>query len=258
MYNNSLPKLTTISIENLRLRAYIGFLDWEKRKLQDVIISISFKYNASQAVITDDVAHAIDYKPLKKQIVTLVDQQQFNLIDYLAEKIYETVRDYHPSIESIEVKLEKPHALRFADNVFVKLFDADRYKTAMIALGSNINAEENFAKALDALEHLGFISQRTEFVRTKALKFTEQDDFLNAAILLETKKSLTELQMALKHIEARQGRIRTENKNAPRTIDVDVITYNGFLIDEEINELPFLLDFLKELQPTTAAKLLGS
>ncbi|HNR86691.1 MAG TPA: 2-amino-4-hydroxy-6-hydroxymethyldihydropteridine diphosphokinase, partial [Taishania sp.] len=53
----------------------------------------------------------------------------------------------------------------------------------------------------------------------------------------------------LRKIENKLNRVRTENKNAPRTIDLDVTTFNGKLVDNEIYELPFLVDFLHDLQP---------
>lgn len=69
-----------------------------------------------------------------------------------------------------------------------------------------------------------------------------------------TKKSLFELNLELKQIETILGRIKDkENKNAPREIDIDITTFNNFIIDKDINELPFLQDFIKELQPNILA-----
>lgn len=243
------PKLSEIRVEKLRLRAYIGFIDWEKEKLQDVIISFSFKYDTASASETDEVAHAVDYKKITKKIIDFVDLKSFHLIESLAEKVFLRIQSFGPALEDIKVKVEKPHALRFTDNVLVEIAGQDRYNTAVVALGSNINSEENFSKALVYLQELGFIMRRTAFIKTAPLKFEDQPDFLNGALLLNTKKSLSELKMNLKQIEALLGRVRSENKNAPREIDLDVLTYNGFLIDEEIQELPFLLDFVRELQP---------
>ncbi|HOZ85908.1 MAG TPA: dihydroneopterin aldolase [Niabella sp.] len=244
-----IPQLAIIEIENLRLRAYIGFMSWEKEKLQDVIISYSFKYDTKLATKTDDVAYAVDYKKITKKIVTLIENQSYQLIESMAEKIYGVIQSFSVAIQDIEVKVEKPHALRFADNVLVKISGADRYNKAMIALGSNIHPNENIAKATSLLEPLGLIIRRTKFVVTKPLKFENQADFLNGAILLLTQKSLPLLQLQLKQIEAMLGRVRSENKNAPREIDLDITTFNGFIVDKDIQELPFLLDFVNELQP---------
>lgn len=249
MEYNSTSKLTTIEVLNLRLRAYIGFIDWEKEKLQDLVISYSFKYDSKEATETDDVQFAVDYKKINKQVIKIIENQSFHLIETVADIIYNYIQRSSPFIQNIEVKVEKPHALRFTDNVLVKVSSSDRHNTAMIALGSNINAEENFEKALNLIQNLGVIIKRTEFITTKPLKYEAQDDFLNGAILLVTKYSLPELKLQLKQIEAILGRVRNSNKNAPRTIDLDVTIYNDFIVDEEIEELPFLKDFMECLLP---------
>ena len=246
---NNQPKLSEIRVEKLRLRAFIGFINWEKEKLQDVIISFSFTYDTALASQTDDVIYAVDYKRITKEVIDFVDHKSFHLIETLAEKVFLLIQSFGAALQDIKVKVEKPNALRFTDNVLVEITGQDRYNSAVIAMGSNINSEENFSKALVYLQDLGFIMQRTAFIKTAPLKFEDQPDFLNGAILLNTKKSLSDLKMHLKQIEALLGRIRTENKNAPREIDLDILTYNGFLIDKEIQELPFLLDFVNQLQP---------
>lgn len=243
------PKLSIVRVENLRLRSFIGFIDWETEKLQDIIISYSFKYDTAMASKTDDVQNAVDYKKITKGIIDFVDHKSFHLIETLAEKIYIHIQSADSAVQEISVKVEKPHALRFADNVLVKIDGKDRYNTAVIAMGSNINSQDNFSKALGQLQEFGFIMQRTAFIKTDPLKFEDQPEFLNGAVLLHTKKSLSELRMHLKQIEALLGRVRTENKNAPREIDLDVTTYNGFIIDEDLTEFSFLVDFVQQLQP---------
>lgn len=247
---NTSPKLLKIEIESLRLRAYIGYLDWEKVKLQDLILSFSFTYDAAMAILEDDVTLAPNYKELTKIIIELVDNQSFHLVETLAEKLYQAIRKFDESIQDIEVKVEKPHALRFADNVIVKISSEDCFNTALIALGSNIQPEGNLALAIEYLQRLGKVVSRSEFVQTKAMKFEQQPDFLNGAILLYTTLSLPYLELELKQIETLMGRVRTENKNGPRIIDLDVLTFNGSITEEkDLVELPFLYDFVKQLQP---------
>lgn len=248
-------KLLTIKVENLRLRAYIGFQDWERNKLQDVVISYSFKYNATRATENDRVDFAVNYKTLTKQIIKLIDNCSFDLIEAMAEVIYEHIENFDPRIREIDVCVEKPHALRFADNVMVKISGADRLKVAMISMGSNIRPEENFTKALDYLTGLGTIVHQTDFIKTKPLKFTDQPDFLNGAVLMHTKLPEDVLSLKLKEIEALMGRVRSENKNAPREIDLDVLTYQHRICDKkELNDLPFLKEFIKKLQPELIEK----
>lgn len=249
MENNYAPKLSKVRVEKLRLRAFIGFIEWETESLQDVVISYSFTYDTNLASKTDDVQHAVNYKKINKEIIAFVDQQSFHLIETLAEKIFQHIQSSTSAIQDITVKVEKPVALRFTDNVMVEINSKDRFNSVVIALGSNINPEENFEKALSQIQNLGFITQKTEFLKTKALKDESQPEFLNGAILLQTQKNLLDLKMHLKQIEAILGRVRTENKNAAREIDLDVTTFNGFIIDEEFGEFTFLVDFVRQLQP---------
>ncbi len=243
------PKLTTINVESLRLRSYIGFIDWEKEKLQDVVISFSFKYDSSLASESDDVQYAVDYKKLTKEIIALVDNQSFHLIETLAEEIYQHIVSSGPLIQDVEVCVEKPHALRFADNVKTSISSKDRLNTVIVSMGSNIDAEINFEKALVEMQKLGFITQRSAFEFTKALKHKDQADFLNGAIILQTSLSFTTLKLHLKQIEMILGRVRNENKNAPRPMDLDIATFNGFIIDEDISEFPFLENFVNLWNP---------
>ncbi len=243
------PNLIKVKVEKLRLRSYIGFVDWEKEKLQDLIVSYSFKYDSKEATETDLVEYAVDYKKLNKIIIEQIEHQHFALIETVAELIYTKIQAHHPSIQDVEVQVEKPHALRFADNVMVCIDGKDRHNTAIVSLGANINAEENFNKALEHLQKLGYITQRSEFIWTEPLKFKDQPDFLNGAVLLHTPKNLSELKLNLKQIEAILGRVRSDNKNAPREMDLDVVTYNGNIIDKDWDEFPFLAEFILRLNP---------
>jgi len=241
-------KVSTIKVEKLRLRAYIGFNDWERKKMQDLVISYSLKFNMFWAVKNDDVSQSYNYKTLTKSIIKLIEHQKFDLIETVAEKIYDRIKQ-HPFAYGVTVKVEKPFALRFTDNVMIKIDEADRYNEAIISIGSNINANENTRAAVKKLKTLGSLTEQTQFITTKPLKFEDQADFLNGAIKLYTKLNLEQLILSLKKIEAELGRIRTTNKNAERTIDLDVTLYNNHVIDKDVHEFDFLKRFVKELKP---------
>ncbi len=111
-----------IVIKNLRLRTIIGFNDWEREKPQDVVISIKLRYDAEKAIQGDDVTYAIDYKTITKAIIQNVEKAQFNLLESLANMIYEHVHSYR-GVKTVEVTVEKPHCLRFSDNVIARITD---------------------------------------------------------------------------------------------------------------------------------------
>lgn len=248
---DSTEKISKIAVICLKLRTYIGFNNWEKDNLQDIVISFSFKYNVYEAVKKDDVAFGINYKSITKDIIGLIENKHFNLLETVAEIIYATIKKIPEALE-VDVKVEKPNALRFCDNVIVQISGKDRFNVALIAIGSNINPEQNTDKAIAELENIGSITKKTEFLVTKPLKMTDQPNFWNGAVLLNTKLDYGELNKTLKVIEHRLGRERTENKNAPRTIDLDIIAFNSTLVDKEAFEFPFLVKFIHQLQPEMA------
>ncbi|MND59272.1 2-amino-4-hydroxy-6-hydroxymethyldihydropteridine pyrophosphokinase [compost metagenome] len=147
-----------------------------------------------------------------------------------------------------KMKGMKAYALSAMDKV--KISKDNQINTALILLGSNINPEENITIALNYIQKLGTMGNQTDFIYTKPLQFEAQPNFLNGALLLHTGLALDGLHSELKQIELDMGRHRSESKNAPRIIDLDVITFNGSIADEkDIVQLPFLYDFVKQLQP---------
>ncbi len=112
--------MLTIRIKNLRLRTYIGFNDEERRKRQDVVINIRFDYQADRAADSDDVAHAVNYRTITKQIIALVEGNSFLLLEKLTAEVLELVMR-QPEIRFAEVEIDKPHALRFSDSVSARL-----------------------------------------------------------------------------------------------------------------------------------------
>lgn len=111
-----------IEVKNLRLRTIIGFNDWEREKPQDVVISVRLTYDANQAIESDNVEHAVDYKTITKTIIKKVEDSSFNLLESLADMIYKTVHSFN-GVQKVHVTVEKPHCLRFCDNVIVRLSD---------------------------------------------------------------------------------------------------------------------------------------
>jgi 2-amino-4-hydroxy-6-hydroxymethyldihydropteridine diphosphokinase len=120
---------------------------------------------------------------------------------------------------------------------------------AVIGLGSNINAEENIRRAKEAIAGEFTLIKSSSFVETEPVGFKEQDRFLNGALLIETELNARRLKSWLKSLEIKLGRAKTDNKNGPRTIDLDILVWNGEVVDEEVYEREFLRKSIKELLP---------
>jgi dihydroneopterin aldolase/2-amino-4-hydroxy-6-hydroxymethyldihydropteridine diphosphokinase len=128
---------------------------------------------------------------------------------------------------------------------------------AFVAIGSNIGPEENVRQAIRLLgERMRIVAISTVY-RTKPLGRPEQDDFYNGVLAVETEAPPVELKRILRGIETRLGRIRGEDRSAPRAIDLDLILYGDLVMDvadlvlpdPEITSRPFLAKPLSELAP---------
>jgi 2-amino-4-hydroxy-6-hydroxymethyldihydropteridine diphosphokinase len=128
--------------------------------------------------------------------------------------------------------------------------------TAFIGVGANLGFSRD--AVLNALADLGRMPS-TEFVAASSLYQSapidsEGPDFINAVAEIETTLSAEDLLTALQAIETRYGRVRT-TRNAPRTLDLDLLLYGDGLIKTpdlivphpRLHERAFVLQPLIEL-----------
>jgi len=108
--------LATICIKNLRLRTYIGFNPDEREKQQDIVINVEMRYDADQAIESDNVEQAVDYKVITKAIIQHVETHRFLLLEKLVGDVL-SICSEPSAIQHASVTVDKPHALRFADSV---------------------------------------------------------------------------------------------------------------------------------------------
>ena len=109
---------------------------------------------------------------------------------------------------------------------------------AFIALGSNIDPETNLPLAAARLSELGNPIASSTVYQNPAIADEPQPDYLNAAVLIETTLDPLTIRDKLREIEADLGRIRTEDKFAPRTIDLDLCLLGDRVLDNELISLP--------------------
>ncbi|HSX53479.1 MAG TPA: 2-amino-4-hydroxy-6-hydroxymethyldihydropteridine diphosphokinase [Patescibacteria group bacterium] len=112
-------------------------------------------------------------------------------------------------------------------------------RRALIALGGNLgNVQEAFAYALQQLETIGKIVAKSHIYRTAPVGGPpNQPDYLNAVVALDTDLSAQKLLEFLLKIESDYGRVRHE-KWGPRTLDLDLLDYDGQIIDQPNLSVP--------------------
>lgn len=119
----------------------------------------------------------------------------------------------------------------------------------VIALGSNIEPEKNIEAAIKTLDKQFRLISKSQFVKTAPVGYTEQDDFLNGAVHLNTERSLQDMKYQLLEIEENFGRKRVPNKFGPRTIDLDIIIWNNHVLDDDFYNREFIRNSVLEIKP---------
>lgn len=120
---------------------------------------------------------------------------------------------------------------------------------AYLNLGSNIKPEHYLPEAVRLLRQHGEVAVISSAWQSHAVG-SNGPDFLNACILLLTRRGAEELiHQVLRPVEAQLGRVRTTDKNAPRTIDIDLVLFDEEPFDKDFWEVPFVVVPLAELHP---------
>ncbi len=114
-------KLDKIRINDLLLHCIIGINEWERSQQQEVLINIILFADLSKPCQTDNIKDSIDYKEVKKEIIDMVQASSFYLIERLADAIAKICLK-HSFIKAVQIRVDKPGALRFAKSVGVEIF----------------------------------------------------------------------------------------------------------------------------------------
>ena len=132
--------------------------------------------------------------------------------------------------------------------------------SAYIGIGSNVgDPVANVRRAIDALREAGVVAVQSSLYRTKPWGKTDQPEFINAVVRLETALQPRALLDTLKRLEKQLGRTEDEHWG-PRVIDLDLLTYDDRTIDEpglriphpELKDRAFVLVPLAEIDSTYA------
>jgi 2-amino-4-hydroxy-6-hydroxymethyldihydropteridine diphosphokinase len=100
----------------------------------------------------------------------------------------------------------------------------------ILGLGSNLGDRADIlTRAIELLSKLpgGRILAISEAVDSDPVGYTEQGNFLNLCLSVVCELNPDQLLMETLAIEQRLGRVRTENRNGPRTLDIDLLFYQG-------------------------------
>lgn len=135
-----------------------------------------------------------------------------------------------------------------------------------LLLGSNMgDSQLQLSRAIKYIsKEVGTVIRQSKLYTTAAWGNTNQPDFLNQVIIVETALTPKNSIQTILGIEEKMGRVRTV-KNAPRMIDIDILYFNKEIIDSKLLIVPhpeiqnrrFVLIPLNELSPNFVHPLIG-
>lgn len=110
---------------------------------------------------------------------------------------------------------------------------------AFIGVGSNIKPEHNIMTALEVLQNRTHVTGSSTFYRTEPIGRPDQPHFINGVWRVNTAVSPVQVRdELLTPVEEELGRVRTTDKFAPRTIDLDLVLYDDLVVESETLRLP--------------------
>ena len=125
--------LDKIHIRELRTRCIVGVNPPERQKKQDIVVHLTLHADLRRAGRSDDIHDTVDYKEIKQDVLAMVEQSSYLLLERLAERIAETCLA-HDGVEQVRVVVEKPGALRFARTVAVEIVRPGNHRHVFMLL----------------------------------------------------------------------------------------------------------------------------
>ena len=115
---STLDKGDRIFLHGLAVECIIGFIEWERRTKQTVVIDVEMPVDCARAAATDDVADTLDYKKVAKRLIAFVETSEFKLVETLAHRAALVVLEEF-GVEWIRLSVNKPGAIRHSKDVGV-------------------------------------------------------------------------------------------------------------------------------------------
>lgn len=125
-----------------------------------------------------------------------------------------------------------------------------------VGVGSNIDPEKNIIATIKLLKASVTIIGLSTFFRTPPFGDPGAPDFINGEVMIETDIAPINLKFdVLRGIENSLGRVRTEKKCSPRTIDLDIMVYGNAIFNEPNLVIPDPEIFTRAFIATPIAEL---
>jgi 7,8-dihydroneopterin aldolase/epimerase/oxygenase len=117
---NPIPTGDRIFLRGLTAQCIIGFIEWERRVKQTVVIDLELPVDCRRASASDDVAETVDYKKVAKRVLAYIEASEFKLVETLAHRLALLLLEEF-GMEWVRISVNKPGAIRNSRDVGVSI-----------------------------------------------------------------------------------------------------------------------------------------
>lgn len=236
-----MPNKDHIILTGLKVSCIIGIFDWERKQKQDVLIDIKFPADIQKAARRDLISDAIDYKKIAKTIIAFVEKSRFQLVETLAERLAGLLLAQF-RLPEIFLRVSKPGAVRGSQNVGVEITRkrADtREGLVYFSLGSNLHPDLHLKSALRKIDEKYRLKAISGIYETSPVGGKKKQSFFwNMVVGVDTDEKPEIIRKWTGSLEKTEGRVRTKDRFASRTLDVDLILWKDLSLKGKDFSLP--------------------
>jgi dihydroneopterin aldolase/D-erythro-7,8-dihydroneopterin triphosphate epimerase len=113
--------LDRIHILDLSIMGIVGIKPNERVTPQEVLVNLTMWVDSRPAAASDDIADAANYRTVSKAIIAHIETGEPMLVERLAQELADVVFEVEPRCREVEVRVEKPGALRHARSVGITI-----------------------------------------------------------------------------------------------------------------------------------------
>ncbi len=252
-------KYDEIHIENLEFFARHGVFPEETKLGQKFIVSLTMYMNTRKAGKSDDLEVSVDYGAVSHFITDYMKENTFLLIEAAAENLVRELLLHFPLVKGINLELKKPWAPIGLPVEYASVKVSRFWHRAYLGMGSNLGDKKGYLdQAVEKIKEDPecVVEKVSQYLVTEPYGGVEQDDFLNACMVVRTLLSPEELLDKLHEIEQEAHRERIIHWG-PRTLDLDILMYDDLVMESddliiphiEMDKREFVLKPLCEIAP---------
>jgi len=252
-----------IRIEGLLAHGVIGLHGHERSSPQEVRIDARLRLDLREIGRTDDVGCGVNYKSVSRALIAHAETSERHTIESLACDLA-GICLHHDGVLEARIAVWKPNADPYAQRVVAEVtrFREELLERAYVVLGSNREPETNLPEAVHELAALGRVLCVSQAYEAPAVGAPGENDYVNAAVAIETCLPPGAIRRALKAIEQNAGR---GEGSAGVTIDLDLCLYGELVVETggvrvprpEIVTRAFVARSLADLDPALAHPVTG-